>query len=141
MKTLGDRLKEQYGIKVELKDDNPEQSKETREYWDKVMQPQQEEYPFPKAENLFKYFPLQAQQILSVTGAKFIMDGNNRWVIEGLCVYFANDERFEQIKTLNENDVNKGLLLIGNCGLGKTLIAKTMHKLFTKVPKHAYGYE
>jgi len=141
MKTLGDKVKENMGIDFGKPIEREEEiNQSTKDYWKNVMESKKIEYPLPKAEVLLEYFSHYAQEILNVTNRKFSMDENNRWVIEGLCVYFSQDSRFSHINTINENSLGKGLLLIGECGTGKTLISKTIHKMFLKVPKRAFGY-
>jgi DNA replication protein DnaC len=55
---------------------------------------------------------------------KFILDGYNKPLIEKLCQYFTMDPDFEN----NEFSHNKGLLIMGNVGVGKTELMRFMQK-------------
>lgn len=48
---------------------------------------------------------------------KFFIDDNNRHFIKAICLFFSNDARFETEMGYNPN---KGLLIVGSAGLGKT---------------------
>lgn len=48
---------------------------------------------------------------------KFIHNDNNKKFIQSVCMFFANDSRFE---TENGFSLKKGLLVVGSTGIGKT---------------------
>lgn len=50
----------------------------------------------------------------------FIVDKENKQILDIICRYFANDPSFEDI--VENGQLQKGLLLIGNCGTGKSSI-------------------
>lgn len=57
----------------------------------------------------------------------YVMDEDNKFIIEWLTYYFTNDPRFE--KGLGKDNgwkLNKGLLLMGGVGRGKTLLMNLM---------------
>lgn len=60
------------------------------------------QYPQFRAEELMDFFKMQYQ-----------VDDANRAVVANLCFYFSGDKRFS-------GDLNKGLLLSGGVGVGKT---------------------
>lgn len=49
----------------------------------------------------------------------FAIDDANREVFEALCLYFSNDQRFEE---RGHGSLKKGLFLTGDVGVGKTLM-------------------
>lgn len=50
----------------------------------------------------------------------FDIDDNNKHILDILCRYFANDPSFEEI--VENGQLQKGIMLVGNCGVGKTSI-------------------
>lgn len=78
----------------------------------------------------------KANMLKKGTDKDFIIDENNKHVINQLYFYISNSDKFE-------GDLNKGILLIGKIGTGKTLIMNTIidmismfsNKIFTC--KHA----
>lgn len=103
----------------------------SQEYWRKVNQDQA--YPNYTAEEVFKFLSEEAElNSPGRRGAKFVVDAENEAIIKTLCLYFSNDKRFEQ---RGENfSLNKGLLLMGGVGVGKTEIME----FFYKNPKQSY---
>lgn len=92
---------------------------ETEAYWQKVNNPP----PVPK---------LSADALLSVcikkfekdTGTRFIVDDHNRIILELIAAYFTGDPLAEE----SGLSLQKGLLLQGNVGCGKTTIIKLFRK-------------
>ena len=111
-----------------------------KKYWDNVYESEEDLFPLPKAEVLLHHFSKQAQKLLDITSKKFQMDKDNRWIIEAMCLYFSKDERFKQVNILNKSSFKKGIMMVGNCGTGKSLISRTMHRMFLRVPKREFGY-
>lgn len=57
----------------------------------------------------------------------FVLDENNKIVFELLCNYFGNDQKFISLSAsvgINNPSLEKGLLLAGNFGVGKTWLMK-----------------
>lgn len=62
-----------------------------------------------------------------VLGHKFELDIQNKTVFELLCYYFSNDRQFVSAATglgLKNPSLEKGILLMGNFGVGKTALMK-----------------
>lgn len=61
-------------------------------------------------------FIAQWNQIFeSITGKKFVIDQHNKSVIEQMYYYLTMNKKYK-------GDLNKGILMIGNYGTGKTII-------------------
>lgn len=73
---------------------------------------QREEYK-RKLQSQPQYPSFPAGQLLQIYGAQFEIDKDNENVVQELCFYFSGDKRFK-------GDLNKGLLLAGGVGVGKT---------------------
>lgn len=58
------------------------------------------------AEQMYQYFQLQ-----------YTVDDSNRDIVGQLCLYFSGDQRFK-------GDLNKGLILFGGVGVGKTTMLR-----------------
>lgn len=68
---------------------------------------------------------------------KFILDENNKLIFEILCNYFGNDEKFDALCKsigIENTSFDKGILLAGNFGVGKTW----MMKLFMQNQRQCY---
>jgi DNA replication protein DnaC len=58
-------------------------------------------------------------------GRRYVIDEDNQDQIRALCLYFSNDERFETELGFN---LDKGLLLMGGIGIGKTYLMSFFFK-------------
>lgn len=87
------------------------------EYRERLMKTPQ--YPKYNSEQVFEWFGLQ-----------YTVDDDNVTIVQELCKYFTGDSRFN-------GDLNKGLLLAGGVGVGKT----TMMKFFMKNQVQSYRME
>lgn len=85
------------------------------EYWKKVDQG-----PTVIKHNVKEVYYNFIAKASEFANKPFIVDENNKQVIEGLCYYFANDPKASDYGL----NLNKGLLLLGGVGVGKTLIMK-----------------
>jgi len=68
---------------------------------------------------------------------QFVVDQSNSIIFELLCYYFSQDDRFISFAAaagLDGFSLNKGIILCGNYGTGKTW----MMKLFQKNQRHCY---
>lgn len=87
----------------------------TKEYWNKVDQGRKVvKYT---ALEVFNRFKETASQI---SGKEFVIDADNKLLITKLAYYFAGDPLAKKYGL----DLNKGLLMLGGVGVGKTLIMK-----------------
>jgi hypothetical protein len=68
-----------------------------------------------------------AEEVYDVYKELFLVDDTNQDVVWRLCFYFTNDKRFN-------GDLNKGLLLFGGVGIGKT----TLMDFFKRNPRASY---
>lgn len=87
------------------------------EYRQKIKR--QSVYPSYSADNLFDFFEMQYE-----------VDEENRSVVKSLCQYFAGEESFD-------GDLNKGLILMGGVGVGKT----SLMKFFIRNQRFSYKVE
>lgn len=62
-----------------------------------------------------------AEQMLKAYAAKMQIDDDNRYIVEQVAYYFAEDSRFK-------GDLKKGLWLYGSVGVGKTALMKFFFK-------------
>lgn len=93
-----------------------------REWWDKINE--QPKWFTPTANDFFNLL----KQTKSKSGAPFQRTQWNAMVIDQLCFYFSNDPNFD-------GDLNKGILLMGKSGTGKTHLMN----FFSKNPKASYS--
>lgn len=84
----------------------------------------QQPQPFT-LEQIETWFHREAQLHL---GRPFVIDDNNRLIVRLLCLYFAEDARFE---AEGGGSLEKGLLLRGGVGCGKT----TLLTIFSRNPR------
>lgn len=68
-----------------------------------------------------------AEQLYEFFSAQFDVDDENQIIVKNLCCYFTDDSRFR-------GDLNKGLLLFGGVGTGKT----TLMNFFRRNQKASY---
>jgi len=77
-----------------------------------------------------KMFILEANNILLSLGKEshFLVDDTNRELLNQLKLWLYNSKKCEY-------NLNKGFLLLGSVGIGKTLILETFCKLYTRIAK------
>lgn len=68
-----------------------------------------------------------AEQLIEAYERGFDLDDNNILIVQNLCYYFSEDARFQ-------GDLEKGLLLVGGVGIGKT----TLMTFFKQNQKYSY---
>ena len=102
-----------------------------------IIPPQAENFKPKSFAAMFKYF---GDEVLSniKDNKNFIIDDNNVEIIKQLYFYITQNESFD-------GDLNKGIWLYGNVGVGKTIImltyAKIFEHLFNRVIKTCYAME
>lgn len=98
--------------------------KNTIEYGQKLLVPQFKQSFL--AEDLFMIVTQQLEP-----EKRIVMDESNEAILKNLCCYFTNDNRF---LTDESRSFQKGIMLIGNVGVGKTYLMKA----FINNPKQAF---
>ena len=68
-------------------------------------------------------------------GKSFEVDEENKLILDIVCRYFANDPSFEEV--VQNGNLKKGILLIGNCGTGKSSIFDIIQEIgrIHKIPQ------
>jgi len=81
------------------------------------------------------YFALVAEMdnILKSRGKIFELNNANRYIIGQIALWYANDIRFD-------GDLNKGLLIRGTCGTGKTLSVQALNRIIYLGQKMHAGF-
>jgi DNA replication protein DnaC len=133
--------------KLLSKTDTQEQSKKTKEYWDKVKENKQ--LPLPGRTDLWHRIPYVANHILKNTDKTFVIDEKSKELLRFICLYFAADKMFLEETVLDSNllksvnnaaSIKKGIILAGNCGTGKTLIMKSAQKIYNYFPDNSFKF-
>lgn len=113
-------LKKNLGIDVEPDENTKRIVKKSAEYFAKINQPAPEIKRVKPTNKVLK--EALKQKSKEITG-NFIINNENKDVINSLFWYFSNNPKFNNSKVVeNEASLNKGILLIGNTGSGKTTI-------------------
>lgn len=136
--TLGQRMKKKMGLETEneRKKRIAREKKENEKsisYWENL-------HKKPKQEKLSDIvIPLEWMKKEFYTTAKayflkerrvFTVDDENKAALDVICRYFANDPTFEEV--VKNGQLNKGLLIIGNCGTGKSSIFDIIQEIGRK---------
>lgn len=82
------------------------------------------DWPFEQTKGFMLY---RANKIIP----GFILDAFNSQVFELLCYFFSNDRQFISLASnlgLKHASLEKGIILAGNCGVGKTWLMKLFSK-------------
>lgn len=91
------------------------------------------------AKELWELFKINFQQVNA--GPLILIEGVSIKNFEPLIYYFAKDKRFFECENLSKLSVpsfEKGLLIIGNFGNGKTAAMKTFEKIFKGIPEYGF---
>jgi len=78
-----------------------------------------------------KGYMLYRSANLPLFNGKFEIDSSNEILFDTLCYYFSNDDRFIQSAIsigVESPSLTKGIMLAGNCGVGKTWMVKLFQK-------------
>lgn len=138
VKGLGQRLKEENGW---AEKEPVKKTESEKEYYKKVFSNKKQEdfYDVHKIWSLFNYHSKM------ICKKDFLIDEQNIDFIKLLCFYFSKDERFLQysnkskyVSTLNNLDFDKGLLIFGSIGFGKSLIMKIFKNI--SIPGNRFYY-
>jgi DNA replication protein DnaC len=106
------------------------------EYYRKVHAPKEEKIFKPTVGQIFNVF---SKQFKNQFGKDFIKTEDTLENLKVLLYYFAQDPKFfesELLRTnLSEPSFDKGLLIVGGFGIGKTAIMETFAKVFKRTSK------
>jgi DNA replication protein DnaC len=99
------------------------QAQKNKAYWDRITQePEIRTYTADQLEIILK-------NAKTPTGKKFTIDSDNKEIVKLICRYFSNDSEFEKTSDFTgvPYSLSKGLALIGNVGVGKTMLMGFFH--------------
>jgi DNA replication protein DnaC len=143
--SLGNKLKESmknfgdpdaHKVKIAPKE---ERDKIKREYWDKLNNEEQQTELIVCPEKLYRETKKQIIIDCARREASFITEDSYEILHKYLCLYFARDERFKKAKLVkNTASLDKGMLIHGTYGYGKTSLMKTFKNL--NIPNNGFGY-
>ncbi|WCM42438.1 hypothetical protein MG290_01845 [Flavobacterium sp. CBA20B-1] len=111
------------------------------DYFEKISKPKPVREIKIEANQLFSAFKNQFE---IEQNKKFVLNEITRENIAPFLYYFSNDKKFfscKNLTNLSKPSFEKGLLVIGDFGNGKTTVFKTFESLFKKLPSHIFtGY-
>lgn len=127
-----------------------EQKQKNREYIDRLNEPQKEKKYVVTPKHLYSVF---VKHFLEIEKKEFIRNDDSFKNIEPLMFYFSKDPRFlncdnivrsfhfgDQVKESSPS-LDKGLLVIGNFGNGKTSVMRVLERIFKGMKGWAFkGY-
>lgn len=101
---------------------------------------QEKKFVGKKVKKIFWYeFLKQANQLVKLRDPRkeFIIQGNNEKILKTILRYFCNDKNFNEYDVIiSDASLNKGLLVYGDYGVGKSLLFEAIHlagkELFVK---------
>lgn len=98
-----------YGEEVQF--EPIEQSEKSKLYWKELRE--RKERKHVNAEEAYQYIIERGTELCKRRGQEFVIDKYNKSLLINLAYYFGRDDRFD-------GDLNKGILLQGNFGVGKS---------------------
>jgi hypothetical protein len=136
--SLGHRVK----VKMGLETDEERKKRVAREkkenakaiqYFKKLNE--KKDHPKPKNITILldwmkKEFYKTAKTYFNKEKRKFEVDDDNKIILDIICRYFANDPSFEEI--VENGELRKGLMLVSNCGTGKSSIFDIIQQIGRK---------
>ncbi len=132
MGRISDILKQ--NMKIELQDHKKQLTEQEKDYWSKVNDHKDLKPILFSKDQIKKRFDLLCKSKLM--NREYIIDQNNKKLIEFLILYFAEDQSFN--KVFEKYSLNKGILLIGKCGTGKTATFRIFKEIVKYSTKHAF---
>lgn len=115
-----------------------EQSEASKKYVRNMLSVSQKSTLKVNAVTLWKAFK---RNYFEVTGKEWIINDITSKNLETLVYYFSQDEKFfkcENLSNLSEPSFEKGLLIVGHFGNGKTSVMKTFEKTFSSTTGLAF---
>ena len=110
-----------------------EQVLKVSDYFEKILNPSEKKEISITSRQLWNLFKFHFEKI---TGNKYQKTPETIQNLEPIIYYFAKDERFfncVNISTLSKPSFDKGLLIIGDFGNGKTSVMKSFESIFQGV--------
>jgi DNA replication protein DnaC len=127
MGRISDILKQ--NMKIELQDHKKRLTEQEKEYWNKVNKHEDLKPIELNKDQIEKRFKTLCNS--NLMNREYIIDQHNKKLIEFFILYFAEDQSFN--KVFEKHSLNKGILLIGKCGTGKT----ATFRIFKEIVKHS----
>lgn len=123
--------------KKKNKSATPEQIEKTKKYLQGLLEPKVKTEFSINAKKLWELFKANFQEVNKRPFVK--IEGVTIKNLEPLIYYFSKDDRFFECENLNKElsipSFDKGLLIIGNFGNGKTSTMKVFESIFKRVPE------
>ena len=120
---------------------NPDAEKRTKEYFESLRNKKEIKEITFTSRQLYDVFLFSYKQI---TNRDFVVNRETIKNIEPLIYYFSKDKRFfncDNLTKLSEPSFNKGLLVVGDYGNGKTSAFRAIENIFKYIPSHIFtGY-
>lgn len=96
--------------------------------------PEFKQYPTPKKEKKKSGFVLDRETLEMLfkyhSGGNYNITKENKKIIDTVFKYFLQEEDFNKHNIItSEASLNKGLLIFGDYGIGKTFLFETLHKV------------
>lgn len=113
---------------------NAEALQSQSKYWEQVFAEKPKIDFLPTFDQIRNAFLNKYQE---VSGRQFVSNTESESNLEILCAYFSKDDRFfksQNLSNISQPNFEKGLLIIGNYGNGKTSYIETFHHLFRNTP-------
>jgi len=111
------------------------------DYFDKIYNPEPKKEVKITANGLFSVFK---RIFIELNGKPFELNETTRENIAPFLYYFSKDEKFfkcQNLTSLSNPSFDKGLLVVGDFGNGKTSVFKTFEDIFKYLPSHIFtGY-
>lgn len=125
MKTLGQKMKEQLNIPTEnhFKEVSEHQKQKVRDYLEDIRKPIEKRFSdIPKAGLYREMIKHKVKIRLEKKDEQLEMKPQTKFLIDICALYFSKDRRFLSCRNFSDPSLKKGLLIIGGCGIGKSLI-------------------
>lgn len=122
-------------MKIELQEVKRQMNEKEKQYWNNVNKTEDLkpiELTYEQIEQRFKTLCNS-----NLMNKKYIIDDDNRKLIRFLTLYFSESELFN--KEFNKHSLNKGILIIGKCGTGKTATYRIFKEIVKHSRKHAFS--